>query len=40
VVYVNGVKIDRTAKKPDLWEYTFIMPKEDVHVTYRIIDIN
>ena len=35
--YVNGVQIENTHNDSDYWEYTFIMPDEDVVITHDII---
>ena len=35
--YANGVQIENTHNDSDYWEYTFIMPDEDVVITYDII---
>ena len=32
--YVNGVNIKNTHNDSDYWEYTFIMPDEDVVITH------
>ena len=32
--YANGVPIKNTHNDSDYWEYTFIMPDEDVVITY------
>ena len=32
--YANGVPIENTHNDSDYWEYTFIMPDEDVVITY------
>lgn len=35
--YANGVKLENTHNDSDYWEYTFIMPDEDVVITHDII---
>lgn len=35
--YANGVQIENTHNDSDYWEYTFIMPDEDVVITHDII---
>ena len=35
--YANGVKIKNTHNDSDYWEYTFIMPDEDVVITHDIV---
>ena len=35
--YANGVKLENTLNDSDYWEYTFIMPDEDVVITHDII---
>ena len=32
--YANGVQIENTHNDSDYWEYTFIMPDEDVLITH------
>lgn len=32
--YANGVRIENTHNDSDYWEYTFIMPDEDVVITH------
>ena len=32
--YANGVNIENTHNDSDYWEYTFIMPDEDVVITH------
>ena len=34
--YANGVQIENTHNDSDYWEYTFIMPNEDVIITHDI----
>ena len=35
-LYANGVKLENTHKDFDYWEYTFIMPDEDVVIARQI----
>ena len=34
--YANGVKLENTHNDSDYWEYTFIMPDEDVVITHKM----
>ena len=36
--YANGVKLENTHNDSDYWEYTFIMPDEDVVITHKMSD--
>ena len=36
--YANGVKLENTHNDSDYWEYTFIMPDEDVVITHEMSD--
>ena len=36
--YANGVQIENTHNDSDYWEYTFIMPDEDVVITHKMSD--
>ena len=36
-LYANGVKLKNTHNDSDYWEYTFIMPDEDVVITHDIV---
>jgi hypothetical protein len=37
-LYANGVPIENTHNDSDYWEYTFIMPDEDVVITHKMSD--
>ena len=36
--YANGVKLTQTYADSEYWEYTFLMPDEDVVITHEITD--
>ena len=36
--YANGVRLTNTHSDSDYWEYIFIMPDEDVVITYEMTD--
>ena len=38
LLYVNGVKINQTHADYDYWEYSFVMPGEDVTVTKKVVE--
>lgn len=37
VLYANGIKLIQTYADSDYWKYIFIMPNEDVMITYDIV---